>query len=114
MRRMLLLLTLVVILSSSISVIAQKVWDDDYRTGPCASCAYAYVEAWYVPGINWYFDFRHRGWGGAGIPCYVEIWVYPGDGGNSPSGGFTLTEVWAYSYPYDILLVAAYAQVGYV
>lgn len=111
MRRILLLLILAVVFSSTISVIAQKVWDDDYCTGPYASYAYAYVEAWYVPGVNMYFNFIHKGWGGAGVSCHVLIWVYPGNGGSSPYGGFTLTEVW--DYYYSIRLAQACAHVGY-
>jgi hypothetical protein len=112
MRKMLLLLILAA-LSSTVFVAAQKVWDDDYRTGPYGSHAYAYVEAYYVytqPPNPCYFNFHHAGHGGASVSCIVLIWVYPGEGQSSRYGGYTRTDVW------DVfgeqLFVSAYAHVG--
>ncbi|MGQ9597000.1 MAG: hypothetical protein ACUVQY_04495 [Thermoproteota archaeon] len=118
MRKMLLFLILAA-LSSTVFVAAQKVWDDDYRTGPYGSYAYAYVEAWYVytpPPHDCYFNFIHNCYGGASTGwwyLYPEYW--PGQGQSSRTGGYTYIAVFGtitgISYR---IWVSACAKVGYV
>ena len=62
-KKILCILILLVILSSILTVSAQKTWDYDYQKGqtPLFSWeAYAYVEAWYVHLVG-YFYFVHSG-----------------------------------------------------
>jgi len=101
---------LLVILSSILTVSAQKTWDSDYQRGttPLFSWeAYAYVEAWYVHLVG-YFYFVHSGWGRATLEYSFDVYGWPGNGNFDQQGGYTVTRV----FVRGLYVGNAYAGIG--